>query len=70
MKTSSQITKTKQFVARKYRRRFTTWFDFAVVSLNSFQSSTLSNLKFCSRVELERDFKFEFELSKFAHPYF
>ena len=67
MKISSQIIQTKEFVARK--RRFMTWFDFVVVSWNSFRSSTFSNFTFCSRVELERDFKieFEFEKSKFAH---
>jgi len=51
----------------KESRRFMTWFDFVVASSNSFLSSTFSYLKFCSRVELDRDFKFEFEKSKFAH---
>ena len=66
MKNSSQIMQTKEL---NECRRFTTfiWFDSVVVRLNSFRSSTFSNLKFCSRVELERDLKFEFETPKFAH---
>ena len=69
MKSSFQIIGYRPRNLLNESKRFMTWFDFVVVSSNSFRSSTFSNLNFCSRVELERDFKFEFEFekSKFAH---